>query len=60
MIDDLLFPIFEDPHFDSIDETDEADSTDSAEDEEKEVREDKIFNNRYNTGEGLEETEEYQ
>lgn len=51
MIDEL-FPIFEEPHFDNLEENEEG--------EEREVREDKIFNNRYNTGEGLEESEEYQ
>jgi len=52
MIDDI-FPLFEEPHFDSLEENEE-------EGEEREIKEDKIFNNRYNTGEGLEETEEYQ
>jgi hypothetical protein len=55
MIDEL-FPIFEDPHFENLDEQEEEE----VDGEEKEIREDKIFNNRYNTGEGLDESEEYQ
>jgi hypothetical protein len=55
MIDEL-FPIFEDPHFENLNEQEEEE----VDGEEKEIREDKIFNNRYNTGEGLDESEEYQ
>ena len=57
MIDDFI-PEFEEFH--PFDNSEELEEVDESEQDEKEIREDKIFNNRYNTGEGLEETEEYQ
>ena len=50
---DLRFDEFE--PFENFEEPEEPET-----DEPGEPREDKIFNNRYNTGEGLDESEEYQ
>jgi hypothetical protein len=50
---DLSFDEFE--PFENFEEPEEPET-----DEPGEPREDKIFNNRYNTGEGLDESEEYQ
>jgi hypothetical protein len=69
IIDDELDPELDDfldlSDFDHSLESFEIDQYEEAEEEddnseEKEPREDKIFNNRYNTGEGLDENEQYQ
>lgn len=59
MIDDEL--ILEFDEFQRFDDYEEPEVEEEEEDEngEAEPREDKIFNNRYNTGEGLEDSDEY-